>query len=236
MLNKRLVGIALALLAVASAVLITAGYLRAPASPPRPVAASTSMSSSAPTPSARSATPGPSTPAASQPSTLGPSDPLRVDIPAIDVHAPTTPLGVDSSGEVELPPLDQPQLTSWYRLGVSPGERGNAVIMGHVDSARSGPSVFYSLGNLKPGQTIEVTRRDNTVAVFTIDRVTLYDKDAIPKADIFGPSDHAGLRLITCGGAFDSHERSYVSNVVVFASLQGSREASAADLARPLHK
>jgi hypothetical protein len=36
---------------------------------------------------------------------------------------------------------------------------------------------------------------------------------------VYGNLDHAGLRVITCGGAFDHRARSYVDNIVVFADL-----------------
>ena len=40
-----------------------------------------------------------------------------------------------------------------------------------------------------------------------------------PSALVYGDLDYAGLRVITCGGAFDTHTRSYESNIVIYASL-----------------
>jgi hypothetical protein len=37
---------------------------------------------------------------------------------------------------------------------------------------------------------------------------------------------HAALRLITCGGTFDRADRSYVDNVIVFATLTGFHRES----------
>jgi len=85
--------------------------------------------------------------------------------------------------------------------------------------------VFYSLGSLNPGDTVEISRDDGTVAVFTIDAVRLYDKDDFPTVEVYQNLDHAGLRLITCGGTFDPTIHSYESNIVVFATLTSSHPA-----------
>jgi hypothetical protein len=42
---------------------------------------------------------------------------------------------------------------------------------------------------------------------------------------VYGAIDYAGLRLITCGGAFDTRARSYVDNIIAFAELVGSTPA-----------
>jgi hypothetical protein len=67
-----------------------------------------------------------------------------------------------------------------------------------------------------------VTRRDGSVAVFEITGVRRYPKDHFPTELVYGNTNNAGLRLITCGGWFDSSTGHYVDNIVVFASLTGS--------------
>jgi hypothetical protein len=74
---------------------------------------------------------------------------------------------------------------------------------------------------LLPGDTVEVDRADGSTAVFLVDRVEEHDKDAFPSDAVYGDLDHAGLRLITCGGAFDRETGDYVDNVIVFAHLTG---------------
>ncbi|MEV1108202.1 MULTISPECIES: class F sortase [unclassified Micromonospora] len=143
--------------------------------------------------------------------------PVRVRIPAIDVRAEIVAVGADSAGVLEVPPLDRPTLAGWYRYGVSPGETGNAVLVGHVDSP-AGPAVFFDLGRLRAGQEIQVTRADARVATFTVDGVHAYPKDRFPSGLVYGPADVAGLRLITCGGRFDDATGNYVDNIVVFAT------------------
>ncbi|MBM0279487.1 class F sortase [Micromonospora sp. STR1s_6] len=143
--------------------------------------------------------------------------PVRVLIPAIDVRADVVPVGADSAGVLEVPPLDRPTLAGWYRHGVSPGEIGNAVLVGHVD-APTGPAVFFDLGRLRAGQQIQVTRADAQVATFTVNDVRAYGKEHFPSTLVYGPADAAGLRLITCGGRFDAATGNYVDNIIVFAT------------------
>jgi LPXTG-site transpeptidase (sortase) family protein len=96
---------------------------------------------------------------------------------------------------------------------------GSAVIEGHVDSAANGPSVFYRLGGVAVGDRVDVTRADAFVVTFVVDEVRVVPKDDFPTVDVYGNTDGPELRLITCGGPFDSAAGSYEDNVVVFASL-----------------
>jgi hypothetical protein len=166
--------------------------------------------------------------------TLPASAPTRIDIDAIDVHAPVEAAGVDERGEVVVPPLTAPHLANWYKLGASPGEAGNAVILGHVDSRKVGAAVFYDLGRLKAGALVNVTRADGIVAVFEVDGVALYRKASFPVDTVYGPNARAGLRLVTCGGAFDAKTHNYAGNTVVAATLVSWHRAGDADLAAPL--
>jgi sortase (surface protein transpeptidase) len=106
----------------------------------------------------------------------------------------------------------------WYTGSPTPGELGPAVIAGHVDWGGR-PGVFYRLRDVHPGDEISVLRANSTVAVFRVSRVEQFPKDAFPTDVVYGDIDHAGLRLITCGGSFDSRERSYDDNIVVFAEF-----------------
>ena len=90
-----------------------------------------------------------------------------------------------------------------------------------------GPAVFYRLGALRPGNHVDVRLADGTTAVFRVTGVREYAKDKFPTKIIYGPADYAALRLITCGGSFDSITRHYLSSVVVFASLVSSSRNSA---------
>lgn len=159
----------------------------------------------------------------SSPATRGPilsrSRPVHLSVPAIGVDSDLKQIGLNAKGEIQTPPLVHDSHAYWLTVSPTPGELGPATIIGHVDSAAYGPGVFFRLGALRQRDTISVTRADGVVAVFEVERVVEYPKPKFPTQAVYGNLDHAGLRLITCGGIFDPSIRSYESNIVVYASL-----------------
>ncbi|MFF4171544.1 class F sortase [Streptomyces sp. NPDC001744] len=145
------------------------------------------------------------------------SRPIAVAVPAITIEAPVTDLGLDAAGRLAAPPVDNPRVVGWYAKGPAPGERGTAVVVGHRDT-RTGPAIFLNLNALSPGNTVRVARADGKVAVFTVDRVRTYAKNAFPDKEVYGATGRPELRLLTCGGAFD-RGTGYEANIVVFAHL-----------------
>jgi sortase family protein len=161
---------------------------------------------------------------------LARSLPVSISIPAIRVRSRLLYVGLNRDGTIQVPPLNDPPLTNeaaWYRYSATPGQLGPSIIEGHVDSLRSGPSVFFRLGVLKPGDLVYVTLADRQVAVFKITGVRRYLKSQFPAITVYGSIDYAGLRLITCGGTFDEQSHHYTSNIVAFASLVSSHPAQA---------
>lgn len=150
------------------------------------------------------------------------SRPVSIEIPAIGVDAPVVEVGRNPNGTIQVPPLyAQPSPAAWYRYSPTPGQVGPSVIVGHVDNVY-GPAVFFRLGELVPGDKVKVVLANGEVAVFVVDGVRSYPKSKFPTATVYGPTDFAALRLITCGGPFDTSTRQYLDNTVVFASLEGS--------------
>ncbi|MFD3330354.1 class F sortase [Streptomyces sp. NPDC058701] len=145
----------------------------------------------------------------------------RIRIPTINVDAPVMTVGLDAEGWIDAPPPQDRNLAGWYLNGISPGQRGSSVIVGHVDNAQ-GPAVFYGLGSVKPGNQIEVERYDGRTAVFEVYGVEVFSKDSFPGARVYGDTGHPELRVITCGGGY-SKARGYEGNVVVFARMVEAR-------------
>jgi LPXTG-site transpeptidase (sortase) family protein len=140
----------------------------------------------------------------------------RVTVPAIGVDATgLEALGLLPDGSLAAP-VDFDR-AGWFADGTVPGERGPAVVAGHVDSV-DGPAVFYRLRELAPGDEVVVELSDGTAPTFRVDRVESAPKDDFPTAEVYGPTPDAQLRLITCGGEFDRSVRSYEDNTIVFAS------------------
>lgn len=152
---------------------------------------------------------------------LRPSAPVRIRIPSIRVDAPMMRLGLGPDGSLDVPPAGNTDIVGWYKDGTPPGAKGSAIVAGHVDNAQ-GPSVFYNLGSLKKGSTVEVLRQDGRTAVFALDAIEVYDSKDFPDKRVYGSSEHASLRLITCGGGF-SESTGYEGNVVAYAHLTSVR-------------
>ena len=149
---------------------------------------------------------------------LARSAPVEIRIPGIGVNAPVMKVGREADGTVQVPPLEEHNLTGWFRYGPAPGQRGAAVILGHVDST-TGISVFYYLKNMHAGDKVYVTLADGKVAAFAVDGLQRVAKDAFPTASVYGKSGYPSLRLITCGGPFDKATGHYVDNIIVYAHL-----------------
>jgi sortase (surface protein transpeptidase) len=145
------------------------------------------------------------------------SKPTTVAIPAISVSAEIHEVGLLASGAIETPDLFSNKV-GWYKYGPTPGELGPSVLIGHVDNYK-GPSVFWSLSKLATGDVIDVARADGTTAKFTVTQITQYNQNDFQTDAVYGNTDYAGLRIITCGGSFNYITGRYSHNTVVFASL-----------------
>ena len=158
-------------------------------------------------------------PAAHKGPSLRRSPPVSVAIPAIGVQSDLLRLGLNPNGTIAVPDLSTSSAeAAWYKYSVTPGQIGTAIIEGHVDS-EVGPAVFYRLGALHPGDRIDVRLADGMTADFRVTGVREYQKANFPTKMIYGSTNYASLRLVTCGGTFDYTTGHYLGSVVVFASL-----------------
>ncbi|MGJ9402915.1 class F sortase [Arthrobacter sp. KK5.5] len=214
----------------------------APPSPPSSEAVADAKPSTAPNPDAASApqaspespTPSPTiedpTTADAEPAQrallMEASQPTRLQIPAIGVDTNLMNVGLQDDGTIGVPPLLADSPAGWYDRGPTPGEQGPAVILGHVTALnQAGPAIFFKLGALRQGDEISVTRADNTVAVFTVNRLVQTPKPDFSSMETYGNTEDAQLRLITCGGEFDNRTGRHADNIVVYAELTSSHSA-----------
>ncbi|WP_245717628.1 class F sortase [Nocardia jejuensis] len=144
------------------------------------------------------------------------STPTAFTISSINASGSLISLGLNADGTVQVP-ADYRQ-AGWYQQGPAPGEQGSAVILGHVDSYQ-GEGIFFSLKKVKPGDMIDVARADGKTAHFKVTDVRMYSKSEFPDQLVYGSRGGATLQVVTCGGQFDQNAKSYLSNVVVFSSL-----------------
>ena len=146
------------------------------------------------------------------------SQPVRIIIPAIGVNAPVVPVS-KTAGSVGTPPLTNHDLAGWYDGSVTPGQTGPSLIDGHIDGYGLA-SVFYRVPALKTGDVIRVLRKDGETASFKVTWVQVVAKTAFPWKAVLGWTSYPSLRLVTCGGPFNSLTGHYVENVIVYATEQ----------------
>ncbi len=187
-----------------------------PSPPPGPRPEPSPEPSPTPTPEPTpSPTPSPTPKPLPEPEYRTGVEPVRLEIPAIGVDAAVVDLAI-GPGDPEVP--DAWEDAGWYTTTRNPGEIGPAVIAGHIDS-KSGPAVFYRLDELEPGDEVIVHGEDDE-RTFVVRDSGQYPKEDLPD-EVFGYGDRVPeLRLITCGGSFDSSVGHYVDNLVVYASAQ----------------
>jgi sortase (surface protein transpeptidase) len=158
----------------------------------------------------------PTKPEVAAPAHLAPSQPGRIQIPKIALDTAVVPTGLDANGAIQVP--NDSWVTGWYDKSPTPGEVGPAVIVGHVDNLQ-GIAVFWRLRELAPGDTVSIARADGSTANFAITQIVEYPQDQFPTQEVYGNIDYAGLRLITCGGTFNTTTHHYSHNTVVYAKL-----------------
>jgi sortase A len=146
-------------------------------------------------------------------------DPVQIKIPAIQVEAEIENVGLLSNGQMGVP--SDAFGVGWYELGAKPGEIGNAVLAGHVDS-KTGPAVFYDLKKLKPGDEVVVSDSNGKNLTFIVKELEIYPRNSAPLEKVFGQSlsNRSQLNLITCTGTFNSKERTHEERLVVYTELK----------------
>ena len=137
----------------------------------------------------------------------------HVEIPAISLSADVVPAGLiqrDGGVTWEVPA---------FKIGhaettAGAGQPGNAVLLGHVTSVRSG-NVFANLDQVEVGQAINVFA-ETTAFTYTVVSTT-----HVPRTDTTSiePGEAAAVSLITCTGVWLPTIWDYTERLVVHAEL-----------------
>ncbi|HEY4456380.1 MAG TPA: class F sortase [Pseudonocardiaceae bacterium] len=149
------------------------------------------------------------------------SVPVSLEIPKISARSNLLSLGLAADGTVALPPVTTPMQASWFNGSPAPGEIGPSVIFGHVDGDKQA-GIFFRLHELTKGDLVLVKRADGRTATFQVTQIEETSKNTFPTGEVYGNTSDAELRLITCGGSFDSSAHSYRDNIIVFAALRST--------------
>lgn len=147
--------------------------------------------------------------------------PIRLTIPKISVDAGFQYNGLASDGTMEIPTTITE--IGWFTGSVRPGEKGVAVITGHVAQIRKGvltkQGVFYNLNELLPGDTLSILNDKGKTITFVVRESRLYDPSA-DAASVFTSQDGGThLNIITCDGTWNPDALSYSKRLVLFTDL-----------------
>lgn len=147
------------------------------------------------------------------------ANPLRLVIPTIGVNALVEPLGIQANGDLATPTQRPWDDVGWYKLGPHPGERGSAVIDGHLDRPGGSPAVFWSLSAMRVGDEVLVMNSAGKTLHFRVTRMSFYAPQEAPLQDIFGNGGGIYLNLLTCAGDWIPSEQQTTLRLVVYTSL-----------------
>ncbi len=147
------------------------------------------------------------------------SNPVRLIIPAIAINAPVEWVGTQSNADLAIPTQNPWEDVGWYYLGPHPGERGSAVIDGHLDRPGGFPAVFWRLRDLRVGNAVLVMNNTGKTLRFLVTRIALFTPQEAPIQDIFGNWGGTYLNLITCAGDWIPSQHQTNLRLVVYTSL-----------------
>jgi sortase (surface protein transpeptidase) len=148
--------------------------------------------------------------------------PMRLIIPKLDIDANFQDTGLKPDGTMEVPSTIY--VVGWFTGSVRPGEKGVAIVTGHIAQVRGGvvtkPGVFSNLSALGVGDTLSVVDDKGASITFVVRAVRSYDPTA-DATDVFTSTDGgAHLNIITCEGTWIQSRLSYTQRLVVFTDKE----------------
>ncbi len=147
---------------------------------------------------------------------LTPDTPARLMIPVLDVDASVESVGRTRAGNMGSPTSSTG--IAWFKEGARPGERGSAVVAGHLDNALGRSGVFKNLEKLQAGDEVIVETVSGETLRFRVVEMVTYPHNA-PPDDLFTRADGSLLNLITCTGEWLQEEKTYDGRLVVYTEL-----------------
>jgi sortase A len=145
-------------------------------------------------------------------------EPLGFSIPKLKIESAVEYVGMTPEGRMGDP--EDPQEVAWWKLGARPGQKGSAVLAGHLDTPQGTPGIFWDLDTLEIGDEIIVNETNGNDLVFEVFDKQIYEDANFPINEVFGKSDGYYLNLITCEGTFDSESKNYDKRYVIFSHLK----------------
>jgi len=150
--------------------------------------------------------------------------PTHLIIPALNIDTTFQDTVLKPDGTMEVPSTIY--VVGWFTDSVRPGEKGVAIVTGHVAQIRGGVvtkmGVFSNLYEIKVGDQLQIVDDKGQTTNFVVRAVRNYDPNA-DATDVFTSEDNgAHLNLITCEGTWVQSQLSYTQRLVVFTDLVAS--------------
>ncbi|MFD7442268.1 sortase domain-bontaining protein [Streptomyces sp. NPDC059909] len=115
-----------------------------------------------------------------------------------------------------MPSVADADRIGWYGKGVTPGETGPAVLIGHVDTVK-GPAVLKDIAKVRVGDEISVARAGGSTAVFRVRELEQVSKKAFPTRKVYGDTPRPGCGSSPAAGELSGGHRP--DNIIVYAGL-----------------
>lgn len=144
--------------------------------------------------------------------------PVRLLISSVGINAPIESVGIESTGDLSTPTRKPWEDVGWYDMGTYPGERGSAVIDGHLDRPGGYPAVFWRLRDVHSGDQIAVLTSTGETLRFRVTSLAYYTPNQAPIQNIFGNSGGIYLNLITCAGDWIPDQHQTTLRLVVYTT------------------
>jgi LPXTG-site transpeptidase (sortase) family protein len=142
--------------------------------------------------------------------------PVKLVIPSLGISSGIQYVGLTADGNMDTPKSAVD--VAWYKLGPKPGDVGNAVIAGHINTRYSAHGVFEHLEDLAAGDTVSVVTKGGDTLKFRVTGKKFLPYDA-PSSEVFGTSSGRHLNLITCAGTWQADKHVYDKRLVIFTEL-----------------
>ncbi|MCA9338154.1 class F sortase [Candidatus Saccharibacteria bacterium] len=147
------------------------------------------------------------------------NQPRQISIPKLNKTGCVQKVGIDQNNAIAVP--TNIHLAGWYTASSLPGESGVTLIDGHI-SGRYEDAIFAHLKDLKPGDEVKIQLGDKTWISYVIKDTNTYTIDKAAEEQLRQLSGvKSQLTIVTCGGKWLPHDKTYDKRVVVRAEMKG---------------
>lgn len=145
--------------------------------------------------------------------------PTTINIDSIKINTTIEHFGITAKWLMDV--SKDPSIASRYKIGVRPGEIGNAVIAWHFGTWKDWRKwLFNNLNKLKKWDKVQVVDENWVTITFIVRSTKTYNQNANTSEIFFSNDNKAHLNLITCEWTWDKVSKTYSNRLVVFTDKE----------------